>query len=80
MMEDWSENELKNCSLVLYLKGNLDKNTMIFTDPTTDEFYEFLDGKITLSNVHYCVDITKGGLREDLKNDIKNLHKKHNAI
>lgn len=79
-LEDLDESELKNYRLVLYLKGILNKNTMEFRDATEKEFDDFLTGKRTLTNAYYYIDITKGGMREDLGDEMKQLHKKYNGI
>lgn len=79
IVNDWEESDLVNYTLMLFLKGHLDKNTLMFTEPTEEEYDAFLDGKRTLTCVYYCVDIFKGGKREDLSDEMSAIYQKHNS-
>lgn len=79
-VDDWEESDLKDYTLMLFLKGHLNKETFEFTDPTDEEFDEFLDGKRTMTCVYYCVDIAKGGKRADLSDEMSELYKKYNEM
>lgn len=78
IVNDWEESDLANYTLCLFLKGHLDKNTLMFTEPTSEEFDAFLNGERTLTCVYYCVDIFKGGKREDLSDEMSAIYQKHN--
>lgn len=79
-VNDWEESDLKDYTLMLFLKGHLNKETFEFTDPTSEEWDEFLDGKRTMTCVYYCVGITKGGKRADLSDEMSELYEKYNEM